>query len=133
MEFRAIKETCLYVQDLARTKEFYHQKLGLEVIGEVAGRHIFFRVGTSVLLCFISAAARQSTILPPHFGQGHLHLAFEISPQDYPNRKAEIAALGIAIELEYNWGRDFFSFYFRDPDNHLLEVVMSGMWESGAS
>ncbi len=130
MQFRGIKETCLYVQDLVRTRYFYHDRLGLEVIGEVPGRHIFFRVGASVLLCFVAAASQQSKLLPPHFGQGILHLAFETAPQDYAARKAEIAALGIPIELEYDWGRGFLSFYFRDPDGHLLEVVMTGMWEA---
>ena len=130
MQFRGIKETCLYVQDLARTKAFYQGCLGFELIGEVPERHVFFRVGSSVLLCFISAASQQSKILPPHFGQGNLHLAFEVAPPDYEARKAEIEALKIPIELEYDWGRGFRSFYFRDPDGHLLEVVMTGMWEA---
>ncbi|MGV3586726.1 MAG: VOC family protein [Adhaeribacter sp.] len=130
MQFLGIKETCLYVQDLARTKNFYHNCLGFEIIGEVPSRHVFFRVGTSVLLCFIAAASQQSKLLPPHFGQGNLHLAFETTIQDYVARKAEIEALGIPIELEYDWGRGFYSFYFRDPDGHLLEVVMRGMWEA---
>lgn len=129
MQFVQIKETCLYVQDLARTKAFYHDKLGLEVIGEVANRHIFFRAGTSVLLCFVPEASAKSAVLPPHFGHGNLHLAFETTPEDYAARKAEIEQLGISIELEYDWGRGFRSFYFRDPDNHVLEVVMTGMWE----
>ncbi|GEO03052.1 bleomycin resistance protein [Adhaeribacter aerolatus] len=130
MQFQGIKETCLYVSDLARTKEFYHGRLGFELIGEVPGRHVFFRVGSSVLLCFISEASEQSKILPPHYGQGNLHLAFETAPEDYDSRKAEIEALGIPVELEYDWGHGFKSFYFRDPDGHLLEVVMTGMWDS---
>ena len=129
MEFIQIKETCLYVRDLTRTKDFYAGKLGLEVIGEVAGRHVFFRAGTSVLLCFIAAESAESKILPPHFGQGHLHLAFEVSPSDYTARKSEIEKLGIPIETEYEWGRGYYSFYFRDPDQHVLEIVMTGMWE----
>ena len=129
MQFVRIKETCLYVQDLQQTKGFYQGKLGLEVIGEVAGRHVFFRAGESVLLCFIPAESAKSKILPPHFGQGNLHVAFEVSPNDYTTRKAEIEKLGIAIETEYDWGRGYFSFYFRDPDQHVLEVVMTGMWE----
>ena len=129
MEFVQIKETCLYVRDLVRTKAFYAGKLGLEVIGEVAGRHVFFRAGTSVLLCFISDEAAKSEVLPPHFGHGHLHLAFEVSSTDYAARKAEITKLGIPIESEYDWGQGYYSFYFRDPDQHVLEIVMTGMWE----
>jgi len=129
MQFIRIKETCLYVQDLQQTKLFYNGKLGLEVIGEVAGRHVFFRAGESVLLCFIAAESAKSQIVPPHFGQGNMHLAFEVSPCDYPARKTEIEQLGISIEMEYDWGRGFHSLYFRDPDQHVLEIVMTGMWD----
>jgi catechol 2,3-dioxygenase-like lactoylglutathione lyase family enzyme len=129
MEFIQIKETCLYVQDLERSRAFYEGKLGFQVIGEVEGRHIFFRVGSSVLLCFIAEVSRIPGHLPPHFGQGHLHVAFETDQEGYVAWKQKIKAAGIIVEQEYDWGRGFLSFYFRDPDEHLLEVVMAGMWE----
>lgn len=129
MSIRKIKETCLYVTNLQKSKDFYHGQLGFEVIGAVKDRHIFFRAGESVLLCFIAAASKQGGNLPPHFGSGQLHLAFEVSKADYPGWKAKIENLGIAIEQEYDWGGGYLSFYFRDPDKHLLEIVMEGMWE----
>ncbi|MBD1397921.1 VOC family protein [Pontibacter sp. JH31] len=129
MEIKQIKETCLYVTDLERTRQFYQDKLGLHVIGEVEGRHIFFRAGRSVLLCFIAEMSEKGGTLPPHFGSGQLHLAFEVSRAEYDGWKKRIEEAGIAIEQEYDWGRDFLSFYFRDPDKHLLEIVMEGMWE----
>lgn len=129
MDIIKIKETCLYISDLARSKDFYNGLLKFDVIGEVPGRHVFFRAGSSVLLCFISEASKKSTNLPPHFGSGQLHLAFEVSKNNYAATKATIIAAGIAIEQEYDWGGGFLSFYFRDPDQHLLEVVMTGMWE----
>lgn len=129
MEIKKIKETCLYVKDLARSKSFYEGRLGFEVVGEVKDRHVFFRVGQSVLLCFISEASKQGGTLPPHFGSGQLHLAFEVTKEQYGEWKKKIQELGISIEQEYDWGGGFLSFYFRDPDKHLLEVVMEGMWE----
>ena len=129
MEFLQIKETCLYVKDLEETRKFYAGKLGLEVIGEVASRHVFFRVGSSVLLCFMPEASKIGDSLPPHYGSGHLHLAFEVAPENYEDHKAIIHNLGIEIEHEHTWPTELKSFYFRDPDNHLLEVVMTGMWE----
>lgn len=131
MEIKKIKETCLYVQDLAASKEFYHNKLGFKVIGEVAGRHVFFRAGASVLLCFNPEASKKSKNLPPHFGSGQLHLAFEVEKEQYQPWKQKVQDLGITIEQEFDWGGGFLSFYFRDPDEHLLEVVMEGMWERG--
>ncbi len=119
------------MQSLERSKAFYQGKLGLAVIGEVPGRHVFFRAGESVLLCFIAEASGQGGHLPPHGGAGQLHLAFEVAKDAYETRKAEVMAQQIPIEQEYDWGGGFLSFYFRDPDQHLLEVVMAGMWERG--
>ncbi|MBC5993294.1 VOC family protein [Pontibacter cellulosilyticus] len=129
MTIRKIKETCLYVSNLQKSKAFYHGQLGLEVIGEVKDRHVFFRAGESVLLCFISEASKKGGALPPHFGSGQLHLAFEVSKTDYQSWKDKVQDAGITIEQEYDWGKGYLSFYFRDPDQHLLEVVMEGMWE----
>src|SRR5690242_18661813 len=45
MTIHAIIETAVYVDDLAATEAFYHDLLGLPVIGKEPGRHVFFRVG----------------------------------------------------------------------------------------
>lgn len=124
-----IKEACLYVGNLNRTKGFYQNKLGLEVIGFVEDRHIFFRAGESVLLCFISDTTKNDTKLPPHYGSGNLHFAFETTIKQYELWKEKIRSGGIVIEQEVEWGRGLKSFYFRDPDNHLVEIVMPGIWE----
>ena len=129
MEILGIKETCLYVKDLLATRQFYSGKLGLEIIGEVPERHVFFWAGRSVLLCFLPEASKKGDTLPPHFGSGNLHLAFEVSPESYEDQKAIIHNLGIEIEHEHEWPNSLRSFYFRDPDNHLLEIVMTGMWD----
>ncbi len=129
MEVTKIKETCLYVSDLHQTKSFYQGKLGLKVIGEVSGRHVFFRAGASVLLCFVAEVSKQAGTLPPHHGTGQLHLAFEVEKKAYEAQKAALQQQGIVLEQEFDWGGGFLSFYFRDPDQHLLEVVMAGMWE----
>jgi len=36
---------------------------------------------------------------------------------------------GIEIEQEVDWNIGMLSFYFRDPDNHLVEIVQAGFWE----
>jgi catechol 2,3-dioxygenase-like lactoylglutathione lyase family enzyme len=95
MSIRQIKETCLYVTDLDRTTQFYHEGLGLPVIGRVEGRHVFFRAGTSVLLCFIADKTKEDQDLPPHYGSGHLHMAFEVTPADYETWKEKVRQAGI--------------------------------------
>lgn len=124
-----IKETCLYVTDTGRSREFYELKIGLPVISEVAGEHVFFRAGEDVLLFFKPEHSRQKTSIPPHYGSGHLHFAFECSEADYPKWKAKVAEAGIEIEDEIDWGNGRLSFYFRDPDMHCVEIIMPGVWD----
>lgn len=128
-EITKIKETCLYIEDLERTYQFYHKRMGLPVISRVEGRHIFFRSGESVLLCFIAEATAKDKSLPPHYGSGSLHLAFEVEAEDYDNAKAEYLGSGIEIIHEQTWRDDVKSFYFHDPDGHVLEIVPTGMWD----
>ncbi len=129
MTISSIKETCIYVSDLEQTKKFYNGLLQLEVIGQVENRHIFFRAGTSVLLCFISEATKNDTHLPPHFGSGNQHLAFEVPLDEYAGWKKKIPELGIVIEHVHDWPGGFQSFYFRDPDKNLLEIIQPKMWD----
>lgn len=127
LSFTKIKETCLYIDNIAKTKAFYHGKLGLPVVSEVGGSHIFFRAGESMLLCFLPEYSRVKKVPPPHYGRGQLHFAFECEPGDYKAWKAFIRQQGIAIEHEAKWG-SLHSFYFRDPDQHSVEIVMKGIW-----
>lgn len=123
-----IKETSLYVADLSITEKFYHERLNFPVISRVEGRHIFFRAGNSLLLCFLPEATRNDEEMPPHYANGQIHLAFEVPKNMYYPFKEWIQNQGIPIEFEKHWHDDFLSFYFRDPDNHSLEILTEGMW-----
>ena len=129
MEITQIKETCLYVADLEATKAFYHGKLGFEVISKVENSHVFFRVGKSVLLCFIPQTSKAKESPPPHFAYGHQHIAFEVSPEEYRDWKNKIESWDIEIIQEQVWKNNLESFYFLDPDNHVLEIIPEGVWD----
>lgn len=129
MNFRQIKETCIYSSDLEAARAFYHGKLGLEVISHVAGKHIFFRAGTSVLLCFNPDDSRRKKSPPPHYAQGRYHFAFEVSPEDYEWHKSEIIAKGIPIIDTVVWeAANQESFYFEDGLGNIVEIVPAGIW-----
>ncbi len=66
--------------------------------------------------------------IPPHDGNGHLHLAFSIAASELPGWEMHLAAKGIAIESKIHWPRGGWSVYFRDPDQHLVELVTPGCW-----
>lgn len=128
-EFTQIKETCLYVADLQRTQDFYEGKLGLKMFSKREESHVFFRAGSSVLLCFLPEVSREKTSLPGHYGSGKLHLAFECTHEQYQEWKDLVSSAGIEITHEQKWGKDHLSFYFEDPDGHVLEIVEAGMWD----
>jgi len=129
MNVLSIKETCLYVKDLERTREFYAEKLGLPLISLVKGRHVFFKAGNSVLLCFIAAETEREMRLPSHGAKGSIHFAFEISKAEYAEALQQIKEAGIKILREQVWKNQLRSFYFHDPDHHLVEIIEQGLWE----
>lgn len=129
MTFSQIKETCLYVKDLHSTEKFYSEVLGLQKISAVENRHVFFRAGSSVLLFFNSDVTSVDDKLPPHFAKGRIHFALEVPADSYQQAKQELTGKGITIEHEHQWAEGVHSFYFRDPDGHLVEIVPEGMWD----
>lgn len=129
MKIAKIKETCLYTTDLESAKNFYCNILGFEIIGYEKGKHIFFRAGESVLLCFNPDDSRIKTHPLPHYAEGIQHIAFEVDATIYSDYKSELIEKGVKIVDEITWWKGFRSFYFYDPAGHLLEVVQSGMWE----
>jgi catechol 2,3-dioxygenase-like lactoylglutathione lyase family enzyme len=130
MRFRKIKETCLYIENLETAKDFYHELLGLPVINYVPGKHLFLRVGESVLLLFNPEDSKQKISPPPHFGGGKQHFAFEISEEEYDEAKEEISAKGIRIIDEITWPGGKKSFYFNDTEGNVLEILpQNGIWD----
>lgn len=129
MEILQIKENCLYVGDLLKTRQFYEKVMNFELISFVEGRHVFFRTGSSVLLCFLPEVTKKEKNLPPHFAYGQQHLAFEVSLRDYEAWKNKLMEQNVEIIHEQHWKNDLYSFYFHDPDQHVLEIIPPGIWE----
>ena len=124
-----IKETCLYVKNVPRSAKFYSWLLAANPIGFDKDRHVFFRLGKSVLLCFNAKATKKEGILPAHGSFGPTHLAFEVSRRKYLAEKRRIGRK-TKILHEHQWGPRTRCFYFRDPDGNLLEMIEPGFWES---
>jgi catechol 2,3-dioxygenase-like lactoylglutathione lyase family enzyme len=128
-----ILETSLYVDDLDRSKEFYERVLAFELIFQDE-RMCALRVpGSGVLLLFLkngslSPHPTPGGIIPPHGGDGALHLCFAIPLATLDSWIGRFATLGIAIESRVKQYYGGTSLYFRDPDGHSLEVATPGLW-----
>lgn len=129
MEIKQIKETSLYVHDLELIKWFYGEKMGFSLLAFEENNHAFFRVGASVLLCFVPEASEKQKEPPPHFGGGNQHIAFEVAADDYLKWQEQLKAKNIEIIREQTWKYGLKSFYFNDPEGNVLEIVPEGLWD----
>lgn len=128
-----ILETALYADDLAAAKAFYGTVIGLTVITEVAGRHVFFRCGDGVLLLFDPAATAQpssdpSMPVPPHGAHGPGHACFRVAGDALDGWRDHLGEAGIAIEADFRWPNGARSLYFRDPAGNSLEISEPKLW-----
>ncbi|TPM99773.1 VOC family protein [Mesorhizobium sp. B2-1-3A] len=130
----AILESALYVTDLAAAEEFYVGVLGLDLLGKVNGRHLFFRCGPGVLLVFNAEATRISPApdarlkVPPHGATGEGHLCFAATATEIVAWKAHLEAKRIAIESEFEWPQGGRSLYIRDPSGNSIEFAEPRIW-----
>jgi catechol 2,3-dioxygenase-like lactoylglutathione lyase family enzyme len=130
MEFSKIMETCIYFPDLNKMKGFYQEKLGLELLSEKENRHLFFRVGESMLLIFNPEVTMNErdvihgAVSPPSM----IHFAFQINKDDFQLAKQNILNKDIQAEKEITWPNGGQSIYFRDPADNLVEIITDDAW-----
>ena len=123
-----ILETSLYVENAARSAEFYQRVFGFEPLqpGEPLNdetRLCPMRAGDRSVLLLFKKGATQDTD-----AQGAIHVAFGIPRSELGAWENWLTQQGIAIESRKTWKYGGEALYFRDPDGHLLEVVSPGVW-----
>lgn len=127
-------EAALYAADLDAAESFYAQVIGLTPIGRVAGRHVFFRVGASVLLIFNPevtarpAATGARLPVPAHGMRGQGHYCFAVKADDLDGWRRHLEASGVVIEADFCWPNGARSIYLRDPAGNSLEFAEPGLW-----
>jgi catechol 2,3-dioxygenase-like lactoylglutathione lyase family enzyme len=129
-----VLETSLYVDRIERSINFYQRIFGFD---KLISDERFCALNVSsqqVLLVFVKHATTKPIttpggLIPPHDGEGQMHLAFTISQEDEAAWTEHLKEAGVAIESRVAWPRGGFSLYFRDPDGHLIELVSPGCWE----
>jgi catechol 2,3-dioxygenase-like lactoylglutathione lyase family enzyme len=67
-------------------------------------------------------------LIPPHDGSGHMHFAFAIRAEDLNDWLQRLEQAPIEIESRVHWENGGHSIYFRDPDQHLVELATPGIW-----
>jgi catechol 2,3-dioxygenase-like lactoylglutathione lyase family enzyme len=130
---RGLLETALYVDDVQKAAEFYRRLFNFGTLLD-SQRLIALEVaGRDVLLLFKTGAtsepfATSGGIIPGHEGTGRNHLAFSISKEELADWRRRLESEGVTIESTVTWDGGAQSIYFRDPDNHLVELITPGFW-----
>jgi catechol 2,3-dioxygenase-like lactoylglutathione lyase family enzyme len=119
---QGLLETALYVEDPHRSAEFYSRLFGLTAILESSRLIAMAMPDQRVLLLFRKGGTGDTD------GSGRLHNAFAVRAEDLPRWEEWLAANGIAVESRKKWDLGGESIYFRDPDEHLLELATPGVW-----
>ena len=129
----------LVTLDMDRTRAFYEDVLGFEVVrrdtidvkegGRI--RHVFFDTGGNQLLAFMEPRGLPG--VPEEFDAGlnrplgmpefFYHFAFEAgSPEELAAKRAELIGKGVEVTpvIDHGWAE---SIYFEDPNGLLLEYA----------
>jgi catechol 2,3-dioxygenase-like lactoylglutathione lyase family enzyme len=127
-------ETAVYVSDLGRSRTFYCDLLGAQVLLDtprllalgVGGQSVFllFQRGTTTV-----PLETPGGVVPPHGANGAQHFAFAIPADAVDQWRTYLGRAGVTIESEVRWPRGGASLYLRDPDNHSVELITPGLWQ----
>lgn len=131
-----ILETTVYCTDMDAARVFYENVIGLEIHSMQPDRHLFYKVGGSMLLVFNPQATRTSKVMiggdqiPLHGAAGASHFAFQVKHEQFVAIKANLDQHGIAIESEIDWPGGGHSIYCRDPSGNSVEFATRTLWFS---
>ena len=126
-------ETAVSVSDLERAATFYRRVFEFPTLLE-SERLIALNVaGRGVLLLFRSGATSEPITfsggtIPAHGTTGVHHFALSIPATSVDDWRQRLQQHSVPIESEVRWDGGAISLYFRDPDNHVVELMTSGFW-----
>lgn len=134
-ELNGILETCLYVSDVAQSRDFYGKVFGFEpMFGDE--RVCALNMGPASVLILFKRGATANDIpigggfIPAHDGGGKQHFAFAIPEQAFKDWKSYLEGLDIKVESEVRWPQGGLSLYFYDPDGLVVELATPGVWKN---
>jgi len=129
INLKGLDHFALNVKDMNKAEEFYTQILGFEVIHRTetqAGlKHIEVDAGNVAIALFESPDLDLEKAHKTMTEDGYLHFAFGASYDQFDATLQSLKQKGVTMDGEpRDWGNSV-SVYFRDPDDHQLEINFS--------
>ena len=118
-----IRHVGLHAKDPAASAGFYHDILGMQLVGGSGPEH---PLGASAFLS--SRPDEESHEIALFANPAFAHVAFKVSSlAEFRSLYTRVVDRKVSIKLAFNHGVSF-AFYFCDPDGHMIEVY----WPTGA-
>jgi len=117
LQVTGIDRVALHVKNLARSKKFYVELLGMEVEQEKSGQ-LLLRCGSQTVALF---QVRYGTGV--RGGSEMNHIALRLKDGDHPKVKAMLEESGFKVAGHRD---DPNALYLRDPDGHHLKLLPPG-------
>lgn len=126
-------ETALAVSNVEQSAAFYERLFGFPRLLTTERLIALDVVGRDVLLLFLKGVTEDpftlpGGVIPGHGSSGRHHLAFSVTADEIPAWKRRLEDERVAVESVVTWPGGAESVYFRDPDQHLLELITPGFW-----
>ena len=120
-EFRGMRHIALKVRDIQRSKAFYQEFFGLEIVWEPDSKNVYLSSGCDNLA--LHESPRGFDISPA--GQPLDHFGFIVESVDKVRElEKEFRSRGVKIFHPFKVHRDdSASFYCTDPDGILIQVL----------
>ena len=126
LQLKGLDHLALNVKNMERAEEFYTNTLGFKVIHRTKTQtglnHIEIDAGNVVIALFESPGLDLERAHETMTEEGYLHFAFGTSYDQFDSTIESLKQKGVIIDGEpRDWGKSV-SVYFRDPDDHQLEI-----------
>lgn len=114
LEVTGIDHVVFHVKDLARSRKFYTEFLGMEVEHESSWQ-VFLRCGSQGVALFEAKNGAEI-----HAGDEVNHMALRLKSGEYEKVKGVLEEAGIEVTGRRGDPR---CIYFSDPDGHRLQLL----------
>ena len=126
IELKGLDHFALNVKDMKRAEEFYTNILEFTVIRrsetQAGLKHFEIDAGNVVIALFESPDLDLKKAHDTMTEEGYLHFAFGASYKQFDSILENLKQKGVIMDGEpRDWGKSV-SVYFRDPDDHQLEI-----------
>lgn len=118
---KGMRHVALNVKDVKRSKAFYQELLGMEVVWEPDPKNVYLSSGSDNLALHEVQGAGESSASSQHLD----HLGFVVeSAERVRELEEEFRTKGVKIVHPYKAHRDgSASFYFADPDGIVIQML----------